>query len=588
MKKTASLVIDPITLEIIQASLTAIADEMFASMALAAMSSVIYEVLDFGVAITDPQGNLASAGAGIPSFVGMLDPSVKAIIHKYENRNFRPGDIFIANDPYTGGVSHTNDIVLAMPVFFEDKIIAWTANKGHWVDIGGMVPGSLSPDATELFQEGLILPDVRLFDGGTAVEAVFDIIRANSRLPEQAIGDLWAGISALRVGERRLQELCRKYQAETLKEAIRQYFDYGEKVSRHGLRSLPKGRYEAEDQMDDGRVIRATVTITNDDFIVDLRDNPPQDHGPMNATYYATMVSAQAVFKGVAAPDRWANVGSFRPLKLLTVPGTLFHAQRPAAVGSYYENKIRSADLICKALAPHMPSRMPAGHFSSICATLIRSIANNGDEYTFIEPEIGGWGASADKDGENAQFSASHGDTFNCPVEVNEARNGIQVEQLQLNEEACGAGRYRGGKGIDLRYRILGKTAWITAGYTRTVTPPWGIGNGANGSLNRLEILRHNETAEIIASASNLPLERDDIVRIVTANGGGFGEALERPTPDIVSDLRNGYITQSEAVDVYGLDASFLASEDGLTASGNGPNDNGPNGPNDNGPKICL
>lgn len=544
---------DPFTSEIIQLSLTAVTDEMFASMARAAMSSVIYEVLDFGVAITDAHGELASAGAGIPSFVGMLDPAVKTVIAKFRD-DIHAGDIFVSNDPYTGGVSHINDVSLTMPVFHADRLVAWTASKGHWLDLGGMASGSLSPVAVELFQEGLILPNVRLFNKGVALDPIFDIIRANSRLPEQCIGDLWAGISALRAGERRLQDLCGKYGAEQVEEAIRLYLGYGEQVSINGLKLLPKGRFEADDRMDDGRVIRVAVTITDDAFIVDLRDNPPQDTGPVNSTEGSTRVSAQAVFKGVVAPHRWANAGSFRPLKLLTTPGTLFHARAPAAVGLYYENKIRSGDLICKALAHHMPERMPAGHFSSICATLIRSEDAGGADHTFIEPEVGGWGGSALKDGENAQFSASHGDTFNCPVEVNEARNGIDVERLTLNGEGGGAGRYRGGRGIDLRYRIRGKRAWLTAGFTRQVTPPWGVAGGRDGSCNRLELLREGRPAKTLDHAANLDLEQGDIVRIVTANGGGFGDPRQRPRDAVLSDLKNGYITTEEAATVYELD----------------------------------
>ena len=543
---------DPFATEVIQLSLTAITDEMFASMARAAMSSVIYEVLDFGVAITDADGELASAGAGIPSFVGMLDPAVKAVIGKHGD-DIRPGDIFISNNPYTGGVSHLNDVSLTMPIFHGDRRVAWTASKGHWLDVGGMAPGSLSPDATEVFQEGLILPDVRLFDAGVAVGPVFDIIGANSRLPEHALGDLWAGISALRAGERRLLELCGKYGAERLVEAVRLYLAYGEHIAREGLKSLPKGRFQAEDRMDDGRLVRVSVTITDDAFVVDLRDNPPQDPGPANATVHSTRVSAQAAFKGVAAPQRWANAGSFRPLRLLTTPGTLFHARSPAAMGLYYENKIRSGDLICKALAPHMPERMPAGHFSSICATLIRSEDVDGADHTFIEPEVGGWGGSALKDGENAQFSASHGDTFNCPVEINEARNGIEVERLVLNGEGGGAGRHRGGRGIDLRYRILGKRAWLTAEYTRQVTPPWGVAGGEEGSCNRLELLRRDGSVSVLRSAANLALEQGDIVRIVTANGGGFGDPRLRPASKIRRDLRSGYVSAEEARNVYGL-----------------------------------
>ena len=202
-----------------------------------------------------------------------------------------------------------------------------------------------------------------------------------------------------------------------------------------------------------------------------------------------------------------------------------------------------------------MPERMPAGHFSSICATLIRSEDVEGADHTFIEPEVGGWGGGALKDGENAQFSASHGDTFNCPVEINEARNGIEVERLALNAEGGGAGRHRGGKGIDLRYRILGKQAWLTAEYTRQVTPPWGVAGGGEGSCNRLELVRTDGSVNVLRSAANLDLERGDIVRIITANGGGFGDPRHRPRDAVLSDLRNGYITIEEAATVYGLDS---------------------------------
>ena len=549
---------DPFTQEIIQGALTGIADEMFVCMARAAMSPVIYEVLDFGVAITDCDGELASAGAGIPGFVNMLQPTVKSVIRKHGRKNVRPGDIFISNDPFAGGVSHLNDVALVMPVFYADRLIAWTANKGHWLDIGGMTPGSLSPLATELFQEGLILPAVRIFARDRPVEQVFDIIRANSRLPEQAMGDLWAGIAALRVGAERLSELCSKYTADLLLEAIRQYLDYGEKIARHGLSRLPKGRFDAKDRLDDGRIIRVSALISDTEFSVDLRNNPPQDKFALNASFHATQVTAQAIFKGLVAPEHWANAGSFRPFRLLTTPGSIFHALPPAAVSLYYENKIRSADLICKALAPYMPERMPAGHFSSVCATLLHSEDVDGVDYTFIEPEVGGWGAGAHKDGEHAQFSMSHGDTFNCPVEINEARNGIDVESLALNDEPCGAGHYRGGKGIDQRYRIRAKKARLTAGYTRAVTPPWGVCGGSDGTVNRLEVIKPDGAKETLGSADNLLLSQNDVVRIVTGNGGGFGDPKQRPRAAVLADLRNGYITQEQALNVYGLAARQL------------------------------
>lgn len=550
---------DPITQEIIQNSLTAIAEEMFVGMAKTAMSSVIYEVLDFGVAITDAEGNLASAGAGIPSFVGMLDPGVKAIIRKYKERNdVNPGDIFITNDPYEGGVSHANDVVLVMPIFVDGKILAWTANKGHWIDIGGATPGSISPVAVELFQEGLQLPEVRLFSRGEPVESIFDIIRANIRLPDQSMGDLWAGIAALRIGEKRLKELTNKYGFAIVIDAIKNYLDYGESVVLRGLQKLPKGTFKAEDQMDDGRILKVAVTITNSEFIVDLKGNPPQDNGPMNGTYFSTLMSAQAIFKGVTAPQRWANAGSFRPIKLLTDEGSLFHAKKPAAVGLYYENKIRSADLIWKALAPEMPDLTTAGHFCSICATVIGLNKPDGTKSSFIEPEVGGWGAGRGKDGENAQFSSSHGETFNCPVEVNEARNGIFVDCYQLNNEPTGAGEFRGGKGIELRYRVPDGDGWLTAGYSRTHVPPWGQNGGNDGSVNKLVVYLEDGTEKHMSQASQLPLKKDDVVCIITGNGAGYGDSHKREKAKILDDLKNQYITKEEAIQNYALNPSEL------------------------------
>ena len=554
---------DSFTQEVIQDSLNAISEEMFAAMARAAMSSVIYEVLDFGVAVTDAEGDLASVGAGIPGFVGMLAPAVQAVLGRHPRPSIAPGDIFIANDPYEGGVSHANDVVLAMPVFSGDRLIAWTANKGHWVDIGGMTPGSMSPNATELFQEGLILPPLKLFEAGSPIEAVFSIIRANSRLPDQALGDLWAGVAALRVGERRLRELCGKYGRNTLVEAIRAYMDYGETMALSGLAALPRGEFRGTDRLDDGREVRALIRISRGEMTIDLRDNPDQDDGPVNGTRDATLVGARAVFKSITLPEPWANAGCFRPLKVLTRPGSIFHAQRPAAVGLYYENKMRSKDLILKTLAPHMPARIPAGHFASICATVICSRTPGGEDKTFVEPQVGGWGAGHDRDGDSAQFSISHGDTFNCPVEVNESRNGIRVRRYALNSAPSGAGEFRGGKGVELHYEMLSDRGSLTAGYTRCAVPPWGLDGGGDGSGNRVEIDRCGQIRETGSGFDNAPLRRGDVVRIVTGNGGGYGNPARRSRQQLLEDLRNGYVSVEEAVTAYRLSPQEAAAAAG-------------------------
>lgn len=312
---------DPITLEIIQTSLQATSDEMFAAMRRTAMSAIIYEVLDMGTGITDADGQLAASGAGIPAFVGVLDKAVRRILELNPVQDIREGDVFATNDPYHGGVTHLNDVVLAMPVFAQGELVAWTANIAHWNDVGGMVPGSISTDAKEIYQEGLRLPAIKLIDQGVPIDSVMRIMEANSRLPDFLKGDMWAGIAAVRIGARRLQELVAKYGMDTFLAAVAHFMDYGEQVSLKALRELPKGRFTLEEEQDSGAVYRVEVEITDDAFVVDLRDNPDQDDGPNNAGRDGSQIAAQMVFKSLTDPYGVANGGSFRPLALLTRPG---------------------------------------------------------------------------------------------------------------------------------------------------------------------------------------------------------------------------------------------------------------------------
>jgi len=543
---------DPITLEIIQSSLQAISDEMFAAFRKTAMSAIIYEVLDMGTAITDGVGNLASSGAGIPAFVGVLDKAVKRIIELNAADGIRPGDVFATNDPYYGGVTHLNDVVLAMPVFADDELVAWTANIAHWNDIGGMVPGGISNEAKEIFQEGLRLPAVKLIAEGTPIPSVMEIMKANSRLPDYLQGDMWAGIAAVRVGERRILELVDKYGLDTFTTALETFMTYGEQVARSALRDLPQGRFELEEEQDSGAVYKVTVVISEDEFVVDLSDNPDQDSGPNNASRDGTMVAAQMIFMNITGAHASANAGHFRPLKLLTRPGSVFDPKPPAAFGTYYEVEIRIYDLIWRCLAPHF-KELPAGSFASICGTFIGGPhPDTGRHFTIVEPEVGGWGGSARRDGNSAVFSGFHGDTFNCPAEVAEARYGLFVEQLALNEEPGGEGEHRGGKGIVLDYRVRSNGCFFTCAYTRNKHKPWSLEDGREGSPNYVEVIRGDGSVEEYALVTALEVNEGDVIRLHTANGAGYGDPRRRPRELVLADLRDGYISEETARTVYG------------------------------------
>ncbi len=544
---------DSITLEIIQSSLQAISDEMFAALRKTAMSAIIYEVLDAGTGITDAEGNLASSGAGIPGFVGVLDKAVKRIVELHDKPgDIEPGDVFITNDPYYGGVTHLNDIILMMPVFVDGRLLAWTANIAHWNDVGGMAPGSISMDATEIHQEGLRLPGVKLISRGQPLRSVIDIMTVNTRLPKFLLGDLWAGVAAARIGAKRIEGIVRKYGADTFTAALSGFLDYGEQVVLKGLASLPKGRFTMTESQDNGAVYKVAIEITAKEFIVDLRDNPPQDPGPNNCSRDDCFGAVQMILKNIADPYGVANGGTFRPIRMLTTPGTVFEPREPAAMGVYYEVGMRLYDLMWRCLAPHLGERLPSGHFASICGTLISGThPDTGQRFTIIEPEVGGWGGSPEADGNNAMFSAIHGETFNCPAEVAEARYGLYVERLSLSAESGGAGRYRGGKGVVLEYRVRSDGCFLTASYSRNKYLPWPSQGGREGSANRIEVIRADGRKEDHAVVSGLRLNRDDVIRIITANGGGYGDPRERDPAAIANDLRNGYITHEQAAREY-------------------------------------
>ncbi|MDO6966422.1 hydantoinase B/oxoprolinase family protein [Rhizobium alvei] len=548
---------DPITLEIIQASLQATADEMFAVFKKTAMSSIIYEVLDMGTGITDGKGALASSGAGIPAFIGVLDKAVKVIVDKFDKPgDIEPGDVFATNDPYYGGVTHLNDIVIAMPVFADGRIIAWTANIAHNSDVGGMAPGSLTGLATEIFQEGLRLPAIKIISKGEPIRSVMEIIKVNSRMPDVLEGDVWAAIASARIGARRLVEIAGKYGVATFERAMTKFLDYGEQVSLRELAKLPKGTFELSEEQDDGRIFNVKIRITDTEFEVDLRDNPDQSNNPVNTSRDGVMVSAQMIFKSLTDPYSPANEGSFRPIKLLTREGSVFHAKEPAPIGFYYEIELRVYDIMWRCLAPHMPDRLAAGHFASVCGTFIGGThPDTGRQYTIIEPQIGGWGASRQGDGNSAIFCGFHGETYNCPAEINEARNGLIVDRMELNMEPGGEGRHTGGRGIVMDYRIRADNSFLTAGYTRSKFPPWAVDGAREGSPNYVKVIRTDGSEEDYAFVSGLTVNAGDVIRVITANGGGLGDPKDRDPELVHRDIRNGLISAERAAEIYGVGA---------------------------------
>ncbi|HZS92241.1 MAG TPA: hydantoinase B/oxoprolinase family protein [Chloroflexota bacterium] len=551
---------DPFTLEIIKDALIAVGDEMFYALQRTAKSTIIYEVLDYATGLLDARGQLITQGNGVAGFLGTLTFAARHVLEKFGEQGLQPGDIIILNDPYAGGGTHLSDVSLVMPVFYEGQLVAFSANKAHWTEVGGKDPGSWTTDSTEVFQEGLQFPGVKIFEAGVLNQAVVDIIAANVRTPDMSLGDLFAGVAGLRVGERRLEEIFRKYGRQTVLHAMDELLDYGERMARLELQKLPKGTYETIDYIDDDGIgngpfeVRVKVTITDDEFICDFTGSTEQVPGPVNCGATGLHSAVRAAWKAVTDPAIPANEGVFRPLTIICPPRTIFTAEKPAPVSTYWETMMYAADLVWKALAPIVPHRLTVGHFLSVCGTVVYGLhPDDGSLYLLVEPQAGGWGAGIDKDGENGLVCLGDGETYVIPVEGCETRYGVLVDQYALDIVDGGAGEYRGGRGLVRDYRITSEWAGVTATFGRHKFLPWGMNGGQDGSRNYVEFIHEDGRREIMGKCARYMLKKGEVVRLHTGTGGGYGPPRNRPREKVVQDLRDGYITPEQAARDYGV-----------------------------------
>ncbi|WP_282139634.1 hydantoinase B/oxoprolinase family protein [Cytobacillus oceanisediminis] len=566
--------VDPFTLEIVKDSLVAIGDEMFIALAKTSMSPIIYEVLDYASGLTDAKGQLLTQGNGVTGFIGMLSDMVKQTLKKFGDGKLKEGDIIIINDSYGGGGSHLSDVGLVMPIFYEGEIVAFSANKAHWTEVGGKDPGSFSNDATDIFQEGLQFPSVKLFNEGEINQAIVDIIEANVRFPELSLGDMWAQVAALKTGEKRVKELCEKHGKPLFLSSVDYLLDHGEQLARQELTKLPKGTFHAEGFIDDDGFgngpfkIKVKVTISDEKFVADFRGSHPQVPGPVNCSYTALVSAVRTIFLAITNPSQDANDGVFRPLEVITDKGSVLSAERPAPVSIYWESMLAGADLIWKALAPVIPHRLNAGHLLSVCSVVLSGLHQDTDEpFLIVEPSVGGWGASEGQDGARGQFCIGDGETYNVPVEVAETRYGIMVDEYSLHTDGAGAGEYIGGSGVIRSYKALSDNQMVSVTFGRNKFVPWGMNEGNDGSANKVYIEKANgEVDGPFGIYPRYPLNKGDVVKLVTATGGGYGEPFKRPAEKVAKDVKNGYITAAQAEADFGVKVNEKTFEvEGLT-----------------------
>ena len=552
--------IDPFTVEVIKRALISAAEQMFVAFGRTSKSSVIYEVLDYGCAVTDANARMIAQANGIPPFIGVLSDAVQEILDKFGLEGLDEEDVIILNDPYMGGATHQNDVVLVMPVFYQGKPIMFAASKGHWNDVGGKDPGSWSPNATEIYQEGLQFPAVKLFERGKEVQGIVDILTRNIRIPEMILGDMRAQAASLQVAASRITQICDKYGLDTVLESIEIYLEQGRQEALEELKSLPKGEFTAEEYIDDDGLggdpvlVKVKVTITDDEFIVDYTGTGKTCRGPINAPLSALISTAKFAYKAVVSPHGSSNEGLFAPLKVIVPEDTVFNPKRPAPISTYWESDSYAGDVIWKALADAIPTRITAGHFLSVCGTTVSGIDDRSGEWFFsVEPNAGGWGAGLGKDGESGLVCSGDGETYVLSIEVAETRYPFVVDQFALNVVDGGHGKWRGGYGLVKDYRITNSGAYVTASFGRNKFPPWGLAGGMGGTPNSVEIRATDGEIERRGRFSKEELHAGDVARFITGMGGGYGDPRERDPQAVFDDVLDGYITEKIAEDVYGV-----------------------------------
>ena len=545
--------VDPITVEIISGKLLATVDEMGIVLAKTSMSPIVYEVLDFACGICTPSGDLVAQSNGITLFTGTFARQTRAIMTRFAS-DMAAGDMFIINDPFSGG-THPNDFAIVRPVFVGQLLIALAINVAHWLDVGGAVPGSLPVDAKSIFEEGIRIPGVRLARNDVLIDDIVRIIEENVRMPELAMGDLRAQVAALRIADRNLHGMAEKYGAQTLLSTFDNIIGSSAAQSRAFIAALPDGEYIASDTIDGDGVseepipVQVKVTISGETITADFTGSAPAAHGPINCARGALESAVKTVFKALVGPHEPSNEGWFAPLNVVVPDGTVFSAQKPSPTGWYYEGSVHASELLWQALAPLKPEKFSAGSYTSLAVLYLTGYDENGELFVHVEPQHGGWGATPSRDGAGGLIALTDGDTYNHSVELLEAKFPLRVNKYCFNTGGgVGAGRNRGGYGLVREYEILSRDVSIYCCLSRNVTRPWGMDGGEPGSCNAVEVeTAGKENVQRLHHHPGLAVRRGDRVRVVTGGGAGWGKADDRKTEHVLNDIADGLITAQEA-----------------------------------------
>lgn len=527
---TAQEDLNAIEIEIARNRLTSIAEEVGMALIRTSYSPNIKDRRDCSAGIYGPDGELISQAEHIPLHLGLMPTLIANVITEYGAENLSPGDVLMTNNPYHGG-SHLPDICVITPVFEGEEIIAVVANMAHHVDVGGITPGSMATHSTEIYQEGLRIPPVKLFSAGELEREKLAMMLANIRTADKTRGDLMAQVAANRLGERRVQELVAEWGVDGFQRSCAALVSYGERRTRAAIKQLPDGTGTFTDYLEHDGVrevqipIVAKVTVADDEITVDLSETADQVRGAVNCSFAVAQACVAYVVKLLADPSLPSNDGLMAPITVITRPGSLVAAEFPAPVAhGNIQTSQRLVDALLGAFDEFTEDLVPAASTGSMSMVTIGGMdPRTGRYYSYVETYGGGQGAAADAHGASATHSHMT-NTRNTPCEVIEREYPLRVEAYEIVRGTGGEGEYRGGDGLIRQVTVTDGDAIVTAGTSRVTTSPWGLQGGADGAPAKVRVYREDGVSEQ-PSMSRFDLEAGEAVSIQTAGGGGYGKA---------------------------------------------------------------
>jgi N-methylhydantoinase B len=552
--------IDPATLEIVRGAFIACSNEMGAVLSKTAYNPMVFEVQDFCIGIIDPEGRLiAQNSGGLPIFLADMGAAVMDGIKKFGLSGFEPGDAIAMNAPYVCG-QHLNNVVVYSPCFVDGELVAFPAVRAHWLDVGGRRVGFGSVETTEIYEEGLQLRSIKIYRAGRLDENIWRIIADNVRFPESCLGDLRAQLAACRLGERRLQELFQRYGKETVRECVAEMWNQSEKLARLAVAAIPDGDYRADSFLDnDGQEldkpvpVNVTVQVRGDEMTVDFSEVAAQVKGPINCGISGGIAAARVAFKALTLPSHPVDEGCFRPLQVILPPGKFLSAQPPAALGLWSIPLPTVIDTVLAAFAAAVPDKIPAAHKGEMGGfALYGTDESSGRRFVCLNMMGGGWGGRPNGDGPSAAVSICQGDVRNTPIELLESRYPLFFERFSLRQDSGGAGKFRGGLGVELVVRSHYPAA-VNFNLERTKCAPWGLWGGEPGAVGEARVESEaSGSAVSVKKQTRYPISSESRVIFLTAGGGGWGDPLERDPEMVATDVREGYISTERASD-YGV-----------------------------------